>query len=124
MQEKIESATNPALGPTVISITEDRMGRGNEELGSVLIKAFIHTLLDIETKPDTIIFYNTGVKLTVKNSEVIDDLKISQARGVEILICGTCANYFEIKDEIGVGVISNMYDIAEKLLGAARLVSP
>lgn len=113
-----------ASGPHVIVISEDRMGRGDDELGYVLIKAFVHTILDLGNLPHTIIFYNTGVKLTVKDSEVIDDLKQLEKEGVEILVCGTCVNFFEITENVDVGIISNMYDIASAMNGAGRLVNP
>lgn len=115
---------SPNAGPFVLVFSENRMGRGNDELGDVLIKAFLHTLCQQENKPDVIIFYNTGVKLAEKDSEVIDDLKQLAEAGAELLICGTCANYFKISDRIGAGVISNMYDIAGIMCGAGRLVMP
>jgi len=118
------NATPAASGPFVIVISEDKMGRGNDELGSVLIRAFLHTICLEKAKPDVMIFYNTGVKLTVQGSEVLDDLKELAATGVEILVCGTCLNYFEIKDQLGVGVVSNMYDIAGTMSRAGRIISP
>lgn len=113
-----------ATGPLVIAISSDRMGRGNDELGYVLIRSFIHTMLSLETLPQTIIFYNTGVKLTVKDSDVLDDLRELEKNGVAILVCGTCLNYFGISKDISAGVISNMYDIASTMAAAGRLVVP
>jgi len=113
-----------ASGPFVIVCAEDKMGRGNDELGAVLIRAFLHTICLQKEKPDIMIFYNTGVKLTIQGSEVLDDLKELSAAGVEILVCGTCLNYFEIKDKLDVGVVSNMYDIAETMSKASRLLTP
>ena len=113
-----------ATGPLVIVISSDRMGRGDDELGYVLIRSFIHTMLSLEPLPQTLIFYNTGVKLTVKDSEVIDDLRELEKAGVTILICGTCSNYFGISNNLGVGAISNMYDITSTMAGAGRLVVP
>lgn len=110
--------------PLVIAFSEDTMGRGNRELGQVLIKAFIHTLCQRKPMPDAMIFYNAGVLLTVNGSDVIEDLRQLAAAGVEILVCGTCANYFGVTKEVGAGVISNMYDIADAMCGAARLVTP
>ena len=69
------------------------------------------------------IFFNTGVKLTVEESEVIEDLQTLEKNGVEILICGTCLDYFDLKDKIAVGQVSNMYAIAETMLAASRLVT-
>lgn len=111
-------------GPFVIVVSEDKMGRGNAELGTVLIKAFMHTVASQAKKPDVMIFYNTGVKLTVQGSDVLEDLKQLEREGVQILVCGTCLNYFEIKDKLAVGVVSNMYDIVEIMNSAGRLLVP
>jgi hypothetical protein len=64
------------------------------------------------------------VKLATQDSEVLDDLKNLATTGVEMLVCGTCANFFNIKDQIAVGIISNMYDIAGAMSRAGRLVVP
>ena len=111
-------------GPFVIVVNEDKMGRGNDELGTVLIKAFMHTLAGQAQKPDVMIFYNTGVKLTVQGSDVLDDLRKLESEGVQILVCGTCLNYFEVKDKQVAGVVSNMYDIVETMSSAGRLLVP
>lgn len=117
------SAKAPS-GPFVIVCNEDKMGRGDDELGSVLIRAFMHTIAEQTQKPDVLIFYNTGVKLAILGSEVLDDLKALASSGVEILVCGTCLNYFEVKDKLGIGVVSNMYDIASTMSKAGRLLTP
>jgi len=117
-------ASAAASGPFVIVCAEDKMGRGNDELGSVLIRAFMHTIAGQAEKPDVMIFYNTGVKLTLQGSETLEDLKELAAAGVEILVCGTCLNYFEVKEKLGVGVVSNMYDIVGTMSRAGRLLTP
>jgi selenium metabolism protein YedF len=111
-------------GPFVIVISENKMGRGNDELGTVLIKAFLHTVAGQAQKPNVMIFYNTGVQLTVQGSDVLEDLKQLESEGVQILVCGTCLNYFEIKDKLAAGVLSNMYDIVETMSSAGRLLTP
>ena len=111
-------------GPLVIAISSDRMGRGDDELGSVLIRSFIHTLLTLDPRPDVLLFYNTGVKLTGRDSAVIDDLRELEAKGASLLICGTCVNFFDLKEQIGAGKISNMYDIASIMATAGRLITP
>ncbi|PKN77241.1 MAG: sulfurtransferase-like selenium metabolism protein YedF [Deltaproteobacteria bacterium HGW-Deltaproteobacteria-10] len=111
-------------GPFVIVIAEDKMGRGNDELGYVLIKAFLHTIAAQTRKPEFMIFYNTGVKLTVRGSEVLDDLQQLEREGTQLLVCGTCLNYFELKDKLAAGTVSNMYDIAETMSRAGRLLTP
>jgi len=117
-------ATPAWIGPFVIVISADKMGRGNDELGYILIRAFLHTIALQAEKPDVMIFYNTGVLLTLQESEVLDDLKEMASGGVEMLVCGTCLNYFEAKEKLGVGVISNMYDIAGIMSRAGRLLVP
>jgi selenium metabolism protein YedF len=120
---KAPATKTPAHGPVVVVIPSDQMGRGEEELGHVLIRAFLHTLTEVSDRPNTMIFFNTGVKLTVKGSEVLEDLQALEQHGVEILICGTCLDYFGLKGKIAVGEVSNMYTIAETMLAAGRLVT-
>jgi len=117
-------ATPVQSGPFVIVISANTMGRGNDELGYVLIRAFLHTVCLQKEKPDVMIFYNTGVKLTVQGSEVLEDLKQLESEGVQLLVCGTCLNYFEIKDKLAAGTVSNMYDIVETMSRAGRLMVP
>ena len=118
-----ETVAERALGPLVVLIPGDAMGRGDEELGGILIRSLLHTLNEVEPLPDTIIFLNAGVKLTVAGSPVLDDLATLAGRGVEILACGTCLGHFGLKDEVAVGEISNMYSIAEALLGTGKVVA-
>ncbi len=118
-----ETATQPA-GPTVFVIASNVMGQGNDDLGAILMKAFIHTAVDLDRRPDVMIFYNSGVKLTASDSDVIDDLNALESKGVKLLICGTCVNFFELTGKIGAGVVSNMYDIAGTLSTAGRIVKP
>lgn len=111
-------------GPVVFLITSDTMGRGSEELGAVLMKSFIHTATELEAGPDVMIFYNAGVKLVIEGSDLLDDLKKLDEKGARMLVCGTCADYFDVTDKIAVGAVSNMYDIAGILSGAGRIVQP
>jgi selenium metabolism protein YedF len=120
-REKAPATQTP--GRLVIVIPNDQMGRGERELGHILIRSFLHTLTDVSDRPDTMIFFNTGVKLTVEGSEVLDDLQTLEGYGIEILVCGTCLDYFGLKDKIAVGQISNMYTIAETMLSAGRFVT-
>lgn len=111
-------------GPTVFVIAADTMGKGSDELGAVLMRAFIHTAIELEHGPDVMIFYNAGVKLTVEGSDLLDDLKQLERKGVKMLICGTCVNYYNLTGQITVGAVSNMYDIADMLSTAGRIVNP
>ncbi len=124
VQEKTEpeSHVQAASGRPVLVIAADAIGSGNDELGKILMRAFMPTFLEVEPLPDTIIFMNSGVKLTVSDSPVLEDLQALASEGVEILVCGTCLNYFDLTDKLAVGEISNAYTIAETLLRAGNTV--
>ena len=86
------------------------------------MQGFIHTLLEVSNRPDVILFFNNGVKLTIEDSEVLDDLEELEKRGTKILVCGTCLNFFEVKEKLKVGNVSNMYEIAEAMTSSGRLI--
>lgn len=112
-----------AVGPSVVILSSDRMGRGDDELGAILMRTFFHTLTEVEPLPDVLIFYNTGVRLAVEGSPVLDDLRTLEEQGVQLLVCGTCLGYFDLKEQLAVGVVSNMYTIAETLLNAGHVLN-
>jgi len=109
------STTKKLTADHIIAIKNDKMGSGSDELGKILIQGFMNTIKEISPLPQKIIFYNNGVKLTLKELEKL---------GVKIQICGTCADYYEVKDKIGCGKISNMYDIIDSLTKATHIISP
>ena len=118
-----ESAkTAPDTGKTVVLIASDSLGKGSEELGGILIRAFLHTFSEVEPKPDVLILINGGVKLSVAGSPVLEDLKALAESGTEILVCGTCTNYFELTEQVSVGEVSNAYTIMETLLQAGTVI--
>ncbi|MFC1705249.1 sulfurtransferase-like selenium metabolism protein YedF [Planctomycetota bacterium] len=108
----------------VVSIGSEHMGTGDDELGAILIKAFVETLQMAVPRPSTLVFYNAGVKLAVGGSPLLDDLRLLAESGAEVLVCGTCLRFFGIEDRLGVGVVSNMYEILGALAGADRVVKP
>ena len=110
-------------GPLVLAVSSDVMGRGEAELGAILMRGFFHTLGEVEPLPQTIIFFNTGAKLACEGSPVLDDLRALESQGIEVLVCGTCLGYFELKEALAVGQVSNMYDIAEAMLRAGKVVN-
>jgi selenium metabolism protein YedF len=114
----------PATGPLVVFISSDRLGRGADELGDILMRAFLHTLNQVAPLPDVLVLINTGVKLVAEGSPVLEDLQTLAEQGVEVLACGTCLNYLELTEKVAIGTVSNMYDIAETLLGAGKVVAP
>ena len=108
----------------VVYINSHLLGIGDEALGSILIRAFLKTLLDLETRPTRLILINSGVRLAVEGSDVLETLRALSDKGVEILSCGTCLDFYGLKERLRVGVVSNMYDIAQFLLGADRVIRP
>jgi len=110
-------------GPLVLVVSSDIMGRGEAELGYILIRGFFHTLGEVEPLPQAVIFFNTGVKLACEGSPVLDDLRALESQGIEMLVCGTCLGYLELAEQLAVGQVSNMYDIAETMLGASKVVN-
>ncbi len=108
----------------VVYINSNLMGVGEEALGAILIRAFLKTLLDLKPLPSKLIFVNAGVRLTTEGSEVLESLKALSEKGVAILSCGTCLDFYGLKEKLRVGIISNMYDIAQSLLEADRLIRP
>ena len=103
------------LASRTLAIAAETLGRGDEELGKILMKGFIYSLTEVHPYPKMIIFYNGGVKLACEGAESIEDLEKLEAAGVEILVCGTCLNFFDLGDKIAVGSVSNMYTIVEAL---------
>lgn len=121
--EEAEVCIPDTLKDMTIVFGCDKMGRDAEELGKVLMKGFIYTLTESIPYPSTLVFLNSGVKLTTEGSDSLDDLMKLQAAGVEIISCGTCLDYFHLKDKLKVGEISNMYTILEKMKNASSTIT-
>lgn len=120
-----EAVTAPATartGPTVMLVTSDRLGDGPEELGRLLMKNFIITLLDLPEPPDRMLFLNSGVHLTSEGSEVLEALEQLGCRGVEVMSCGVCLDFFHKKEKLRAGIVTNMFTTAESLLGAGSVI--
>ena len=113
-----------AASDKVVVIRSNVMGEGDPELGKVLIKGFIYALSQQEDLPKTILFYNGGAYLTCEGFASLDDLKELELRGVRILTCGTCLNFYGLSEKLKVGEVTNMYEIAETMSKASLIVSP
>ncbi|MBU5308675.1 sulfurtransferase-like selenium metabolism protein YedF [Clostridioides mangenotii] len=106
-----------------IFITKDKMGSGNDELGEVLIKGFVYTLTETKPYPKSILLVNGGIKLSTVNEDTVGNLKILEEAGVEVLSCGTCLDYYDLKDELKVGTVTNMYSIVESLKNSSNTIT-
>lgn len=105
----------------VLFFSNNELGAGSRELGEMLMRNFIYTLTKRETLPQALVFMNSGVKLCIEGSAAIEELQFFEKEGITILVCGTCLDYYELKDKHRVGQVSNMYDIADLLLDAERV---
>ena len=114
----------PVRKRTVVAVTADHMGEGDPKLGRTLLKGFLFALGQLEELPAAILFYNGGAFLTCEGSESLEDLKALEGRGVEILSCGTCLNFYGLSEKLRVGGVTNMYSIVEKLAGADLVLRP
>lgn len=112
----------PSSGGSILLITSDRLGDGPEELGRLLMKNFIHTLLESCKLPSKIIFLNTGVFMTCEGSDVREALEKLHGMGVEIFSCGICLDFFILKDKLRVGTTTNMLVTVESLLSAGQVI--
>ena len=113
-----------ARGNQVIVVSSNVMGGGDDVLGEKLMKAFIFAVTQQEDLPKAMIFYNGGVKLTTEGSEALEDLKSLEAQGVEIVSCGTCLDFYGLKEKLAVGSVTNMYDIVERMEKASSVIKP
>ena len=122
-ENKKENSEENTLG-TVIVIDSDEMGKGDPKLGKALMKAFIYTLTELETLPETIILYNKGVFLAAEGSDSIEDLEKLSSLGVNIFSCGACVNFYELVEKVKIGSVTNMYNILNLQIKAKRIIKP
>ncbi|MBP3916857.1 sulfurtransferase-like selenium metabolism protein YedF [Clostridium sp.] len=111
------------LGNWSIFVNKEIIGAGNEELGQSLMKMFIYTISEGEDLPKSILFMNGGVKVPSLNEQGIEHLKVLQDKGVELLVCGACLNFYGLEDKLEVGKISNMYEITNAMKEASKVIT-
>lgn len=107
----------------VIVITSDKLGAGEAELGQLLMKTYTYTLNETKPYPKAIIFMNSGVKLVVEGSDALENIQNLEKKNIEIISCGTCLDYYKIKDKLKAGVVGNMYTIVEYMNNAAKVIN-
>ena len=105
-----------------ILIASDTIGRGSNELGAILMRALFPTLLEASPRPRKLIFMNNGAKLTVEGSIYLDDISKLEKEGIEVFVCGTCLDFFHLKDKVRVGKISNFFEITQTLVEADKVI--
>ena len=121
-----EAAKVPAEGSEagpVFLISRSTLGQGDDQLGAILMKSFFVSLQELQPAPRTILLLNGGVHLAAEGSPVQDGLQELSRRGVNVLVCGTCLDFFHLKDKLAVGSVTNMYSILTELTGAGRAIT-
>jgi selenium metabolism protein YedF len=129
--EILKVAAGPVCGPTaahpdsgmVVLVASDRLGRGDDRLGRLLMSLFLRTLAERPAGPGFLLLANNGVKLALAGSDDLASLQTLANRGVDIMVCGTCLDFFGEKENVRVGTVSNMYEIVELLFGGARVLT-
>ena len=108
----------------LVVLSGNVMGAGDAKLGTSLMKAFVFALTKQDQLPDTILCYNTGAYLTCEGADTLEDMKLLESEGVTILTCGTCLDFYGLKEKLAVGGVTNMYDIVERMESAAQIIKP
>lgn len=108
-----------------VVIGGDEMGHGDAELGKILMRAFVNALIEMAQMPRFVILYNRGILLATEGSDTAATLKrLHTEKGVDIICCGTCVDYYAVREKLAVGCISNMYSIMEMQSHVARILRP
>lgn len=123
-KEEVACSPDARKEGLIVVLSANVMGSGDEKLGRSLVKAFIFALTKQDRLPQTIVCYNSGAYLTCEDSDSIEDFKVLEAEGVQIMTCGTCLDFYGLKDKLAVGTVTNMYEIVETMETAARIVRP
>lgn len=108
----------------VVAVTSERMGCGDDELGTKLMVSFFRTLVLLEPLPSAVVFYNAGVKLGLNDSPVIEHIRELSEKGTSIYLCTTCINHFGIRERLPVGSFSDLYQILNVLKDADHIIRP
>ena len=122
--EEITCAMDTRRKGMLVVLSGNVMGTGDAKLGTSLMKAFVFALTKQDQLPDTILCYNTGAYLTCEGADTLEDLKLLESEGVTILTCGTCLDFYGLKEKLAVGGVTNMYDIVERMENAAQIIKP
>ena len=110
------------LSSTAIIVTREGMGPGPPELQLRLFSSYLHLILENGLKPGAMCFYTDGVKLLVEGSTVLEQLRELDRRGVSMIVCKTCLDYYNIREKLQVGIIGGMADIQAAQALASKVI--
>ena len=114
-EEEVACVMDSRRKGMLVVLSGNVMGTGDAKLGTSLMKAFVFALTKQDQLPDTILCYNSGAYLTCEGADTLEDLKLLESEGVTILTCGTCLDFYGLKEKLAVGGVTNMYDIVERM---------
>ena len=123
-EEEVACVLDTRRKGMLVVLSANVMGTGDPKLGTSLMKAFVFALTKQDQLPDTILCYNTGAHLTCEGADTLEDLKLLESEGVTILTCGTCLDFYGLKEKLAVGGVTNMYDIVERMESATTIIKP
>jgi selenium metabolism protein YedF len=107
----------------VIAVGRKTMGEGDPELGAILLKSYLNSLCELDTPPQQLLFFNSGAFLTNQESNALADLRQLMEKGTKISTCGACLDFYNLKETLAVGEITNMYQIAETMAQAEKVIT-
>jgi len=118
-----EKAPQPdtAEGEIVYLFDSDFIGT-NRELGKVLSNGFLNAIASLPNKKGSVVLISNGVRLSTKGSYALKQLSKLKDSGINILICGTCLDFFKIREKVKVGTVSNALEIMECMTSAAKVI--
>jgi len=122
-EKKYEHPQQVSTGNPVYLITTNCFGQGSPDLGTVLMKSLMLTLAETEPAPEALVFLNSGVYLVAEGAEVLPHLQKLSEKGTQIIACGTCLDYYRLRDKLAIGTISNMYEINSRLTGPNKVIT-
>lgn len=107
----------------VYFITSNLLGQGSPDLGQVLMKSLMVTLAETDPAPHSLLLLNTGVMLACQGSTVLQLLEKIAGRGADVISCGTCLEYYKLKESLSVGRMGNMFDIHNIMSGPRKVIT-
>ena len=123
-QEDITCTPDTRKKGLLVVLSANAMGTGDPKLGTTLMKSFVFALTKQDRLPETILCYNSGAYLTCEGSDLLEDLRLLESEGVTILTCGTCLDFYGLREKLAVGGVTNMYEIVERMESAGFIVKP
>jgi intracellular sulfur oxidation DsrE/DsrF family protein len=108
---------------TTIIVNAESMGQGDPGLGAQLLLKCLHQLCGASRKPQAIVFYNSGVKLLVSGSPVLDVLRQLERDGVDLVACGTCVDFYQLRSSIAAARVSDMREIVTMLMASSTVIT-